>query len=88
MLHSGKTSTTPHLGQLLPGGVPSATWEGGIACADVHGKVTDYWNTEITFTAVDPPAPGSAPVTVSNPGGFNSGTTVAPSAASASSRRR
>jgi len=47
-------------GQLLPGGVPSATWEGGIACADVHGKVTDYWNTEITITA-----------DASDPGGFN-----------------
>ena len=37
--------------QLLPGGTHSATWEGGIACADVHGDVTSYWNNEIVFTA-------------------------------------
>jgi len=43
--------------ELLPGGVHSATWEGGIACADVHGKVTTFWNTEIVFTA-DPSDPG------------------------------
>ena len=42
--------------QLLPGGVHSAAWNGGIACADVHGVVTTYWNTRIVFTAdaVDP----------------------------------
>ncbi len=28
-----------------------ATWEGGIACADTHGVVTDYWNSTIRFTA-------------------------------------
>jgi Putative Ig domain len=26
-------------------------WEGGIACANSSGTVTDYWNTEITFTS-------------------------------------
>ncbi len=27
------------------------SWETGIACADVHGVVSDYWNTQISFTA-------------------------------------
>ncbi len=26
-------------------------WEVGLACADVHGVVSDNWNTELTFTA-------------------------------------
>lgn len=29
----------------------TATWEGGIACANVHGVVTNYWNTEVVFRA-------------------------------------
>jgi hypothetical protein len=44
---------------LFPGGARTATWEGGIACADTHGVVTDYWNSEIRFTA-----------DASDPGGF------------------
>ena len=44
---------------LFPDGQKSAVWDGGIACADVHGNVTDYWNSEITFTASS-----------SDPGGF------------------
>jgi hypothetical protein len=36
---------------LFAKGTSSATWEGGIACADVHGNVTDYWNSQIVFTA-------------------------------------
>jgi hypothetical protein len=36
-----------------------ATWEGGIACADSRGAVTNYWNTQIVFTA-----------SASDPGGF------------------
>jgi hypothetical protein len=36
---------------LFAKGVTTATWEGGIACADVHGNVTDYWNSQVVFTA-------------------------------------
>jgi hypothetical protein len=36
---------------LLPGGVRTAIWEAGIACADYQGHVSDYWNVQLTFTA-------------------------------------
>jgi hypothetical protein len=36
---------------LFTSGVHTAVWRGGIACADVHGVVTDYWNSTIRFTA-------------------------------------
>ena len=36
---------------LFTGGETSATWDGGIACVNVDGVVTDYWNTEIVFRA-------------------------------------
>ncbi len=36
---------------LFPNGEKSATWEGGIACANTHGVVTDYWNSQIVFAA-------------------------------------
>lgn len=39
------------LSALLYDGGQSGVWEGGIACANSSGTVTDYWNTEITFTA-------------------------------------
>jgi hypothetical protein len=44
---------------LFATGASTATWEGGIACADTHGVVTDYWNTEVVFTA-----------NTTDPGGF------------------
>ena len=44
---------------LFAKGAHTATWEGGIACADTHGVVTDYWNSELVFTADS-----------SDPGGF------------------
>lgn len=47
------------LSALLYNGGTSGVWEGGIACANSSGAVTDYWNTEITFTASQ-----------SDPGGF------------------
>jgi LPXTG-motif cell wall-anchored protein len=28
----------------------SAVWNAGIACANASGAVTDYWNTQVTFT--------------------------------------
>ena len=34
---------------LFPPGAHTATWDGGIACADTHGVVTNYWNSEIVF---------------------------------------
>ncbi len=36
---------------LFPQGQKSATWEGGIACANTDGVVTNYWNSQIVFTA-------------------------------------
>jgi hypothetical protein len=39
------------LGTLLYNGDTSGVWEAGIACANSTGAVTDYWNTEITFTS-------------------------------------
>ena len=36
--------------QLL-GPATSAVWNGGIACANTHGVVTTYWNTEVRFKA-------------------------------------
>jgi len=29
----------------------SGVWEAGLACANSSGTLTDYWNTEVTFTA-------------------------------------
>jgi hypothetical protein len=48
-----------YLDHLFPAGVRHATWEGGIACANSYGTVTNYWNTQILFTR-----------TSSDPGGF------------------
>ncbi len=36
---------------LFPHGQKSSTWEGGIACANTDGVVTNYWNSQIVFTA-------------------------------------
>ena len=43
------TRLTPQI--LFKAGQRSATWSGGIACADTHGQVTDYWNSTLVFTA-------------------------------------
>jgi hypothetical protein len=51
------TRLTPK--DLFPDGQKTATWDGGIACADTHGVVTNYWNSEIVFTA-----------SATDPGGF------------------
>ena len=67
------------------GGGSGAVWEAGIACANSSGTVTDYWNTQVTFTANggDPngfvwtAVPGSvspAPTTQSATGGNASAT--------------
>jgi hypothetical protein len=48
------TRLTPQI--LFKAGQQSATWNGGIACADTHGQVTDYWNSTLVFTA-DPADP-------------------------------
>ena len=48
---------TPH--DLFDHGQATATWEGGIACANVEGVVTNYWNTEVVFRAAG-----------ADPGGF------------------
>jgi hypothetical protein len=58
----------------LLGNGTSATWQGGLACADVHGAVAASWNTEVVFSAdrSDPrgyrwsvahdPSPASRPI--------------------------
>jgi hypothetical protein len=51
------TRLTPRM--LFSSGARSSTWNGGIACADTHGNVTNYWNSTIVFTA-----------DASDPGGF------------------
>jgi len=38
---------TPQL--LFGNGERTAVWDGGMACANVHGVVTNYWNTEFVF---------------------------------------
>jgi len=38
------------LAQLLYSG-SSGVWEAGLACANSSGVLTDYWNTQVTFTA-------------------------------------
>ena len=43
------TRLTPNM--LFADGARTATWNGGVACADTHGQVTDYWNSTIRFTA-------------------------------------
>jgi len=43
------TRLTPQM--LFAHGAHSATWNGGIACADTHGNVTTYWNSTLVFTA-------------------------------------
>ena len=36
---------------LFSNGARTAVWEGGIACSDTNGVVTNYWNTEVIFAA-------------------------------------
>lgn len=35
--------------ELFRSGTVTSSWEGGIACADDHGVVSNYWNTQIVF---------------------------------------
>jgi hypothetical protein len=65
------TRYTSYLGDLFPDGVRHATWDGGIACADTDGVVTNYWNTQIVFTR-----------TSADPGGFTWRVVAAPPATS------
>jgi len=67
------TRLTP--GELFPDGTRSSAWEGGIACADIHGVVTDYWNSEIVFTA-DASVPGGFTWKVVGQGAISSPTDV------------
>jgi large repetitive protein len=74
--------------QLLYNGGASGVWEGGIACANGSGVLSDNWNTEITFTSsnTDPngftwsavPGPSGsafAAITSANSATFTEGTT-------------
>ncbi|HXQ75902.1 MAG TPA: fibronectin type III domain-containing protein [Acidimicrobiales bacterium] len=66
-----------NIGETAPelDGGSSAVWEAGIACANSSGVVTDYWNTQVTFTAngSDPngfvwtAVPGSVPPAPTSP---------------------
>ena len=55
---------TPH--DLFDPGQATATWEGGIACANVDGVVTNYWNSQVVFTA-DAADPGGFTWSVAAP---------------------
>lgn len=44
---------------LFPHGAKTATWNGGIACANTRGVVTSYWNSVVVFEA-----------SATDPGGF------------------
>lgn len=56
---------------LFPHGTKTATWDGGIACANTDGVVTNYWNSEIVFAA-----------SATDPGGFTWKVVHPPSASS------
>jgi hypothetical protein len=56
---------------LFANGAKTATWEGGIACADTHGVVTNYWNSDIVFAA-----------DAADPGGFTWKVTAPPASSS------
>ena len=58
------TRLTPQI--LFPAGATSSTWTGGVACADEHGTITNYWTTEITFNASSTD-PGGFTWTVDHP---------------------
>ncbi len=60
---------------LFPAGQTTTTWTGGLACADTHGVVTDYWASRIRFTA-----------SASDPGGFTWRVLAQPAAASSHGR--
>lgn len=62
-----------YLDDIFPHGATTATWEGGIACANTHGVVTNYWNSEIVFTK-----------SAADPGGFTWKVKDAPPAATSS----
>ncbi len=65
------TKSVIPLSTLLDNAASSGVWEAGIACATAAGAVTDYWNTEVTFTASG-----------SDPNGFTWSDTPGPCAAS------
>ncbi len=69
------TRYSSYLGELFPHGTKKATWEGGILCANVHGAVTNYWNTQIAFTR-----------TSADPGGFTWRVVSPPPAGSTNTR--
>jgi hypothetical protein len=45
-------------GELFSHGETTARWDGGIACANADGVMTNYWNTEIVFKASSADAGG------------------------------
>jgi hypothetical protein len=53
--------------QLFTAGAKRSSWDGGIACVDVKGHVTNYWSTSFVFTASSSD-PGGFTWAVANPG--------------------
>ena len=88
------------LSTFLYTGGTSGVWEAGLACADSTGVLSDYWNTEVTFTAsatdpsgftwtAVPGVPGTTPTTTttttSTPGTTTTTTGGAPTTTTTSS---
>jgi len=64
---------------LIPAGATDATWEGGIACADIHGVPTNYWGAQITFRASSSDSGGYTwTVDQKAPGGLRPKSWIAP----------
>ncbi len=58
----------------LLGGANHGVWEAGIACANTHGQLTRYWNTQVTFTAAtNATADGRGFTWQAAPGGASAG---------------
>ncbi len=78
------------LGETVSDLESKGTWEAGIACATSAGVVSDYWNTQVTFTANDGdphgfvwsavPGTGTTTTTTTSP----SSTTTSPSSTTTS----
>lgn len=52
--------------ELFPKGEQRDIWESGIACSDVHGNMTKYWNVELEFSSSSND-PGGFTWTVTHP---------------------
>ena len=64
------------LSSLLYSGGTSGVWEAGLACATSAGVLSDYWNTEVTFTASSSDPAGFVWSAVPGPSGSTGTTTT------------